>query len=223
MGLPADARFNDENAVDAALLKTVSEENLPVLRASVDNWEQHGRSRQSFPFRVDGQSWWAGFEWIEGHPKHAGFWTGVLVPEADFIGALSLQQNFSLAAIVGLGLIAALILILNAVRKLRYEVREAVSHIGQKLGPFELLYKIGDGGNGTVYRARHALLKRPTAVKVMLPQYASSESAKQRFINEVQITSSLTHPTHDCRLRLRPDTRGDPLLRHGAPQRRHFR
>jgi len=28
----------------------------------------------------------------------------------------------------------------------------------------------------------------------MLPQYASSESAKQRFINEVQITSSLTHP-----------------------------
>jgi serine/threonine protein kinase len=56
------------------------------------------------------------------------------------------------------------------------------------------VYKIGGGGNGTVYRAKHALLKRPTAVKVMLPQFASSESAKKRFHNEVQITSSLSHP-----------------------------
>ena len=194
VGLPADARFNNDQAVDAALLKTVNEVNLPVLQAGVDKWEQHGRTRRSFPLMVDGRNWWAGFEWIEDHPEHAGFWTGILVPESDFLGALPLQRNFSLAAIVGLGLIAALILILNAVRKLRYEVKKAVSHIGQKLGPFELLYKIGDGGNGTVYRARHALLKRPTAVKVMLPQYASSKSAKQRFINEVQISSSLTHP-----------------------------
>jgi serine/threonine-protein kinase len=82
----------------------------------------------------------------------------------------------------------------DAVRKIRSDVREAVSLIGNKLGPFELLYKIGGGGNGTVYRANHALLKRPTAVKVMLPQYARSETAKQRFKNEVQLTSSLTHP-----------------------------
>ncbi len=194
VGLPADERFDDESTVDAALLRPVNEMNLPVLQTGVSKWERHGRIRQSFPFKVDGQRWWAGFEWIEDHPKHPGFWTGILVPESDFLGALSLQRNFSLAAIVGLGLLLGLILIVNAVRKIRYDVKEAVSHIGQKLGPFELLYKIGDGGNGTVYRANHALLKRPTAVKVMLPQFASSESAKQRFINEVQITSSLTHP-----------------------------
>jgi serine/threonine protein kinase len=165
-----------------------------VLQASVAKWEQHGRIRHAFPFKVDGQNWWAGFEWIEDHPEHAGFWTGILVPESDFLGALSLQRNFFLAAIVGFGLLLGLILTVNAVRKIRSEVKEAVSHIGRKLGPFELLYKIGDGGNGTVYRANHALLKRPTAVKVMLPQYARSEAAKQRFQNEVQITSSLTHP-----------------------------
>jgi serine/threonine-protein kinase len=88
----------------------------------------------------------------------------------------------------------ALTLTIYTVRQIRHEVKDVVSQIGRKLGPFELLYKIGGGGNGTVYRAKHALLKRPTAIKVMLPQFASSESAKQRFINEVQITSSLTHP-----------------------------
>lgn len=194
VGLPADDRLRKESAVNAALLKTIGDVDLPVLRAGVDKWEQHGRTDQSFPFEADGQSWWAGFEWIEDHPGHPGFWTGILVPENDFLGELSFQRNISISAIVGLGLILALILVLDTIRKMRFEVKEAVSHIGQKLGPFEVLYKIGDGGNGTVYRAKHALLKRPTAIKVMLPQYASSESTKQRFINEVQMTSSLAHP-----------------------------
>ena len=194
VGLPADERLSTESAVNAALLKTISDVDLPVLQAGVAKWEQHGRTDQSFPFEVDGESWWAGFEWIEDHPDHAGFWTGILVPENDFLGELSFQRNISLAAVVGLGLILALILVLDAIRKMRFEVKEAVSHIGQKLGPFELLYKIGDGGNGSVYRAKHALLKRPTAIKVMLPQYASSDFAKKRFINEVQMTSSLAHP-----------------------------
>jgi serine/threonine-protein kinase len=194
VGLPADERFENENAVYANLLKPLSEVDMPVLQTGVSEWERHGRVRTAFPFEADGRNWWAGFEWIEDHPKHAGFWTGILVPESDFLGALSLQRNFSLAAIAGLGLVLGLFLIVGNVRKIRHEVREAVAHIGQKLGPFELLYKIGDGGNGTVYRANHALLKRPTAVKVMLPQFASSESAKQRFIREVQLTSRLTHP-----------------------------
>ena len=194
VGLPADERFSDENAINAALLKSISEVNLPVLQASAAEWEQRGRTRQSFPLKVNGQGWWAGFVWNEDQPEHMRFWTGILVPESDFLGALSLRRNFSLAGIIGLGLLLALILTLNAVRKIRHDLKEAVSYIGRKLGPFELLYKIGGGGNGTVYRAKHALLKRPTAVKVMLPQFASSESAKRRFQNEVQITSSLRHP-----------------------------
>ena len=194
VGLPADKRFSDENAANAALLKTISEVKLPVLQAGAAEWEQRGRAPLCFPFKVNGQAWWAGFEWNEEHPEHMRFWTGILVPESDFLGALSMQRNMSLAAITGLGLLLGLILTVNGVRKIRLDLRDAVSYIGRKLGPFELLYKIGGGGNGTVYRAKHALLKRPTAVKVMLPQFASSDSAKQRFINEVQITSSLTHP-----------------------------
>ena len=194
VGLPADRRFSDENALNAVLLKTISEVDIPILQASAAEWEQRGRTRQSFPFQFEGRSWWAGFEWNEDHPEHMRFWTGILVPESDFLGQQSLQRNISLAVILGLGFLLALVLTVNAVRKFRHDLREAVSHIGRKLGPFELLYQIGGGGNGTVYRAKHALLKRPTAVKVMLPQFASSETAKKRFHNEVQITSSLSHP-----------------------------
>ena len=194
VGLPAYDRFDDDRSAEAALLKPLTAIEFPLLQTGVSSWEKHGRTRQSFPFEVDGQTWWAGFDWIEGHPHHAGFLTGVLVPESDFLGTLPLQRNFALAAAIGPGLLLALILIFYTVRQMRHEVRQAVSRGGQKLGSFELLYKIGDGGNGTVYRANHALLKRPTAVKVMLPQFARSESAKSRFISEVQLTSNLTHP-----------------------------
>ena len=194
VGIPADERYSDEGAVKAALLQSVTDLDFPILQAGMAEWEKHGRIRKAFSFEFDDQSWWAGFDWIEDHPNQAGFWTGILIPESDFLGALSMQRNFSLVAIVGLGFLLSLILIVDAVRKIRSDVKEAVSHVGLKLGPFELRYKIGDGGNGTVYRADHALLKRPTAVKMMLPQFASSETAKQRFKNEVRLTSSLTHP-----------------------------
>ncbi len=194
VGLPADKRFNDENAANAALLQDISEVNVPVVQASLDEWKKRGGTRNSFAFSFNGQSWWAGYAYNEDHAEHMRFWSGILVPESDFLGALSLQRNVSLAAIIGLGLLAALILAVFSVRRTRQKVKQAVSQIGRILGPFELLYKIGDGGNGTVYRAKHALLKRPTAIKVMLPQFARSDSAKQRFINEVQMTSSLAHP-----------------------------
>jgi serine/threonine protein kinase len=46
---------------------------------------------------------------------------------------------------------------------------------------------------GTVYKARHALLRRPTAVKLLHPE-AICDAVLARFEREVQLTSGLSHP-----------------------------
>lgn len=63
----------------------------------------------------------------------------------------------------------------------------------QRLGQYTLERKIGAGAMGEVYLARHALLRRPTAVKLLAPGRAGHE-ALQRFEREVQATSGLRHP-----------------------------
>jgi len=68
------------------------------------------------------------------------------------------------------------------------QVREAA-----RLGQYTLERKIGEGGMGVVYLARHALLRRPTAIKLLAPG-VTGERALERFEREVQATSMLRHP-----------------------------
>jgi eukaryotic-like serine/threonine-protein kinase len=76
----------------------------------------------------------------------------------------------------------------RVIHGLQQRVRDA-----NEIGQYTLEQRIGEGGMGVVYLARHALLRRPTAIKLLPPERAG-ELTVRRFEQEVRLTSALTHP-----------------------------
>ena len=60
-------------------------------------------------------------------------------------------------------------------------------------GQYQLLEKIGQGARGTVYKAKHRLLKRPAAIKLIRNEIAHQSTAVASFEHEVQLSAELNH------------------------------
>ncbi|MBL8228708.1 MAG: protein kinase [Bryobacterales bacterium] len=88
----------------------------------------------------------------------------------------------------------------RAVRSARgtlVEVDEALLDEGLPLGSYRLVEKLGEGGMGEVWRARHHLLARPCAVKLIRPELLDSQNRDQtveRFRREARAVARLSSP-----------------------------
>ena len=64
---------------------------------------------------------------------------------------------------------------------------------GCSLGPYEVLGELGRGGMGVVFHARHTLLERDVALKV-LKSAGETERARRRFLLEARTGTQIKHP-----------------------------
>jgi serine/threonine-protein kinase len=66
--------------------------------------------------------------------------------------------------------------------------------IGQALGKYRVVEKLGEGGMGIVYRARDEGLNRNVAVKILPPGALTDEGSRKRFRKEALTLAKLNHP-----------------------------
>ena len=124
------------------------------------------------------------FEMPLSNPNH-GWWVRVAARPRGLTATLRGFTVFVLGALLSALLLVA-VTALRAVVQLRRRV--------ERVGPYTLVGRLGRGAMGVVYEARHALLRRPTAIKLLAPGVAG-ERALARFEREVQLTAALTHPS----------------------------
>jgi serine/threonine protein kinase len=63
-----------------------------------------------------------------------------------------------------------------------------------RIGNYEILDRLGAGGMGTVFKARHRRMKRVVALKVLSREVAQSDKFLDRFQREIETIARLTHP-----------------------------
>lgn len=144
---------------------------------------------------------------IEGYPDYRGVpgvvaWSWLPQYEIGVATRVDYDEAFRPLIIVQwmfagiytlLGLSSVVIFIFSLIMaKMRREAQMAVIEAKQ-LGQYVLDKKLGAGAMGVVYKGHHAMLRRPTAIK-MLNVDLVNEASIQRFEREVQITSQLNHP-----------------------------
>ena len=170
----------------------------------------HTLPMAAWPFAF---GWWM----IRAHPEVAA----AAAQQADFEKVSS--GALAMAAAVGIAVYGTYII--DSLRQADYERGFA--------SQYHLEKKLGQGGMGEVWLARHNLLTRPAAIKVIRPEMLRNgggssgttaiNQAMKRFEREAQATATLTSPKHDRALRLRHHRRWFVLLRHGVPRWARFR
>ncbi len=114
-------------------------------------------------------------------PEVAAYWDGLGARVASF------ERVWRL---IGVALIAGVSVLVS--RNL-YALQRSAQR-AQRLGNYLIEKELGKGGMGQVYVARHAMICRPTAVKVMTSPDGDGRAGLARFEREVQLSASLTHP-----------------------------
>ncbi|ACY13497.1 bifunctional serine/threonine-protein kinase/formylglycine-generating enzyme family protein [Haliangium ochraceum] len=66
--------------------------------------------------------------------------------------------------------------------------------IGHTLRGYRVVEELGAGGMGMVYIAKHELIGKQAAVKVLLPEYSRDPSVVRRFFNEARAATQIQHP-----------------------------
>jgi tRNA A-37 threonylcarbamoyl transferase component Bud32 len=66
--------------------------------------------------------------------------------------------------------------------------------IGHRLGHSRIIERIGEGGMGSVYRARHEVLDKDVAVKVLAPAVRRDPTLVQRMLREARLAARIDHP-----------------------------
>src|SRR5512140_1650764 len=65
---------------------------------------------------------------------------------------------------------------------------------GSRLGPYEVLERLGAGGMGKVWKARDARLNRLVALKILSAEFSNDAEMKQRLEREARAVAGLSHP-----------------------------
>jgi serine/threonine protein kinase len=66
--------------------------------------------------------------------------------------------------------------------------------LGTRLGPYEIIALLGQGGMGEVYRARDPRLGRDVAIKVLHSAVTLDRDRRHRFEQEARAAGGLNHP-----------------------------
>jgi serine/threonine protein kinase len=65
--------------------------------------------------------------------------------------------------------------------------------VGQTIGEYEILSRLGVGGMGAVYEGRHPVIGKRVAVKVLLPQLSRDADTVERFLAEARAVNEIRH------------------------------